>query len=56
MGTAAATAAAASAATSLVTVKVLPYRVTGVVLGIKPNPFIVGIYIIVNPEFANVPN
>ena len=44
--------AAASAAASLSIVKVLPYNGIGVP-DVKPNPFIVGTYIVINPEFLN---
>ena len=34
------------------TVNVFPYRVTDL-LGVKPNPFLVDTYIVINPEFRN---
>ena len=43
---------AGGAAGRAIIVKYVPYNGIGV-LGVKPNPFVLDIYIVVNPEFWN---
>ena len=43
-----------AAATSF-TVNVVPYSITGVLLGIKANLFVLDTYMVVNPEPWNAP-